>query len=90
MGNKGEIKFETSFKSYKLKKNYINVITNNGNFKSKYLINAMGRNILNVTKNKSIKNFVSPIGSFYPCLINENFVRLSPKKENTFNHLIQP
>ena len=88
LGNKGEIKFETSFKSYKLKKNYINVITNNGNFKSKYLINAMGRNILNVTKNKSIKNFVSPIGSFYPCLINENFVRLSPKKENTFNHLI--
>ena len=58
MGNKGEIKFETSFKSYKLK-NYINVITNNGNFKSKYLINAMGKNIFEFTKNKSIKKFVS-------------------------------
>ena len=88
LGNNGELKLKTNFKKYSLKQNTIQILTSTGKFQSKYLINASGKNIPLIRKNKNIKNFVSPIGSFYPALCNENFVRLSPKKKETLNHLI--
>lgn len=88
LSNNGEIKLKTNFKKYSLEKNTIHILTSAGKFQSKYLINASGKNITLIIKNKNIKNFVSPIGSFYPALCNENFVRLSPKKVETLNHLI--
>lgn len=88
LSNNGEIKLKTNFKKYSLEKKNIHILTSRGKFQSKYLINASGKNTPVISKNKNIKNFVSPIGSFYPALCNENFVRLSPKKVETLNHLI--
>ena len=88
IGNNGDIKLKTKLKNYNIKKDYIEVATTGGRFKCKYLINAMGKDSLDTGKNKNIKNFISPIGSFYPPLCDENFVRLSPNKNKTLNHLI--
>lgn len=87
--NKGRYKVSTKFIKSKKKNNNFEIYTNKGNFLCKYFINATGYNLKkhNSTKFK-VKSVYSPIAVFYPPLIKKNFVRLTPKKNETINHLL--
>ena len=87
--NKGKFKVETKFiKSKKIQNNH-EVYTNKGTFICKYFINATGYNLRKNNSNKfKVESVFSPIAVFYPPLTDKNFVRLSPKKDKTINHLL--
>jgi len=87
--NKGKFKVNTKFvKSIKKNDNF-EIYTNKGKFLCKYFINATGYNLKkNNSKNFKVKSVYSPIAVFYPPLIDKNFVRLTPNKDQTINHLL--
>ena len=83
--NKGLFINNCKLINYKLDKKLIGVKTNKKEFNCKYLINCLGRN----TKiERKIKNITSLIAVFYPNISSQNFVRLTPNKKNSINHLI--
>lgn len=85
----GKYKLNTSFlKCKKLGENY-EVYTNKGKYNCKYFINTTGANLRKNNSQKfKVNSVYSPIAVFYPPLVKENFVRLTPKKEKTINHLL--
>jgi len=71
--------------NYIRSKQSIEVKTNKKKYYCKYLINCLGRN----TKiKKKVKNITSLVAVFYPNISTQNFVRLTPNKKNSINHLI--
>jgi len=86
--NKGKFYVGTKFINSKKIKNDFEINTNKGKFYCKYFINATGYNLRkNNSKQFRVKSVYSPIAVFYPPLSKKNFVRLTPNKCKTINHL---
>ena len=87
--NKGKFLNKTKLLNLKKIENNFEIKTSKGKFLCKYFVNATGYNLKkDNAKNFKVKSVYSPIAVFYPPLSKKNFVRLTPKKNKTINHLL--
>lgn len=89
----GEIQLNTSFKKYiKLSSNKIEIQTDKNSFFTDKLVITSGKWTNEFIDNSKIainlKKIISPLMVVFPNIANENFVRMSPFMNQTFNHLV--